>query len=76
MIGEDISCGEKGKYGLPTHYAMCPICKKLVETNCWGCISGDTVVHNHPNKTSYDGVPDFSDNVKWKKIKRKFDIFG
>ena len=61
-IGEDVSCGGS-KYGVPTHWAVCLICNKKVLTNCDACVSGNTIVHDHPAKSDYDGTPDIVDGV-------------
>lgn len=54
--------GEKEKDSIAK--AKCPGCGKIVHTNCEGCVTGDILVHLHPDKEGYDGVPDCYD-VKW-----------
>jgi len=41
---------------------ICPICKKMVVSDCRGCIEGGTLFHWHKGKDE----PDIMNDIKWR----------
>lgn len=48
------------------HSTICPDCKRKIISNCWGCISGNTLICCRVDE---EGDPEIIENVIWLKCK-------